>query len=125
MRRSVIERTDRGGTPAYTQRVEPSFVPLARAVELIAARLPRATCDPQALACTVSALVPVYLLEGTTPRQVREAELRGAIFWRHGAEIRFADGRPPIAGVVVTTEAIARVVAILRGAAVQVEALDG
>jgi hypothetical protein len=120
MNPSVRTRTDCGGGAAYTGPVEPSLVPLGRAVEMIAARLPRGRCDLQALACTVSALVPLYTLEGTTLREVREAELQGAIFRRNGTEIRFADGRPPITTLAVTGDAIVRVVEILQGAAIQV-----
>jgi hypothetical protein len=125
MKASVRKRTDASGPATYSGRVEPSFVPLARAVEMIAAQLPRASCDLQALACTVSALVPLYALDGTTPREVRETELHGAIFWRYGAEIRFADGRPPIGSLAVTAKGVARVVQILKGAASQLDDLDG
>lgn len=101
------------------------FIPLSRALQIIAAQVPAVRHDTNALACTVSALVPLFTLEGGQTRPLREAELRGALFMAAGDSVTFADGRAPIAGLAVTSDAVARVIRVLDGAALQVESLHG
>lgn len=97
------------------------FIPLPRALEIIATQLPLAKVDPPLLACTVSALVPVYAVGGGTPRALRESDLRGAVFANSGGAISFADGRRTIDNLAMTSDDITRVIRILQGATLQLE----
>jgi hypothetical protein len=84
--------------------VEESTLSLGRAVELIDA-------------ATVSALVPMLVIENGVARDLSERELHTALFRDGGQEMHFADGRPPIATLAISRDAIARVLRILTGAA--------
>ena len=101
-----------------------SLVPLDRAVELIADAVYRAGTRPlpdlalfDGLANTVSALVPMFVVDGGGAQQLSEAELDRALFRKGGAEMYFADGRAPVVNLAVTSDAIAQVVRILKGSA--------
>jgi hypothetical protein len=68
------------------------------------------------LACTVSVLAPIFVLDGGAwPRRLSELELDKALFRNGGAEMYFVDGRPPIANLAVTRADIAEVIRILKG----------
>jgi hypothetical protein len=102
-----------------------TMVPLTRALEEIAAHV-YAPGEAQApmvrtdlfdgLACTVSVLAAMFVLDGgASPRRLAEQELDKALFRNGGAEMYFVDGRPPIVNLAVTREGIAKVIRILRG----------
>jgi hypothetical protein len=101
------------------------MVSLTRALELIAAQLyasdlgrtPMVRTELfDGLACTVSVLTPLFVLDGaSTARRLSEQELDRALFRKGGTEMYFADGRPPIADLAVTAEGIAKVMRILKG----------
>lgn len=97
------------------------FIPLPRALEIVAARLPPAHYETQALACTMSALVTLYALDGAGARPLEERELSGALFAPGADCVTFANGRPPITGLAVAGDAVERVVRVLQGATLQVE----
>lgn len=117
-----------GASAATVQRPDQahSLVPLVRALEMIADQVYPARRDsrPMArtdlldgLACTVSALVPLFVADGQTSRQLSEAELDKALFRMGGAEMYFTDGRSPMHRLAVTPDGIAKVIRILKGTA--------
>jgi hypothetical protein len=103
-----------------------TMVPLARALELISegvhahgpTGLPVLSTELfDGLACTVSVLAPMFVLDSRDgPRRLSEEVLAKALFRKNGTEIYFVDGRAPIGNLAVTAEGIANVVRILRGA---------
>ena len=97
------------------------FVPLSRALHIIAGQTPGTRCHTQALAGTVSALVTLYALTGGSARPLREAELHGAVFVDGGDSVSFVDGRPPIGDLAVASDAVERVARVLQGATLQLE----
>src|SRR5205814_1604985 len=91
--------------------VEDSLIPLSRAVELIAGQVYQAASRPllspdalNGLAGTVSALIPIFILDGGRVRRLSEVELDKALFRKSGSEMYFPDGRAPIANLAVTSE---------------------
>lgn len=113
-----VSRPAQTATPGETE----SLIPLARAVEIIAAEIYEgdrgASLVPRselldALAYTLSVLSPMFVFE-SPPRQLREAELAGARFRDGGTEMYFSDGRPPTRNVAVTPDGIAKVIRILK-----------
>jgi hypothetical protein len=120
-------RTPQAGIPASTPPASEDkdpLVPLARALEIIALQVyqenagaPGQTSTElfDGLACTVSALVPIFVLDAHAPRQLSERELGKAMFRKRGAEMYFVDGRAPLGNLAVTAEGIAKVIRILKG----------
>ncbi len=103
-----------------------ALIPLVRALDVIAGQICDTASVPvirtelfDGLACTVSALVPLFILDGPALRQLADKELDNALFRKGGAEMYFVDGRPPIHDLVVTPEGIAKVIGILKGSSLQ------
>jgi hypothetical protein len=100
------------------QAVATRLIPLARALEIIAARIPQQVSDASldGLASTVSALVPLFVIDAGEARRLGDEELHKAIFRAQGTELHYVDGRPSIGNLAVTPEGAARVVQVLQGA---------
>jgi hypothetical protein len=99
-----------------------SLVPLARALEIIARRIypatTRALPAPEAfdgIAAIMSALVPMFSIDGARAQRLDDSTLERARFRKAGTEMYFSDGRAPIANLAVTPDAIARVIRVLDG----------
>jgi hypothetical protein len=114
-----LSRLDGSAAPAEAG----SLIPLARAVEVIAAeiygngRSPSLVsrdelCD--ALACTLSALSPMFVLDSQPLRQLSEEEIGNARFRNGGTEMYFCDGRPPMREIAVTADGMAKVIGVLK-----------
>lgn len=96
-----------------------SLIPLARAVELIATEIYR---DNRArsrsdvlddLAYALSVVSPMFVID-SPPRKLREPELAGGRFRNGGTEMHFSDGRSSLREIAVTTDAIAKVIRVLK-----------
>jgi len=102
-----------------------ALIALSRALDIIAKQVPLETFDPPILACTVSALVPLYAVEGAHARPLCETDLRGALFTHSGGAVSFRDGRPTIENLAVASDTVGRVIRVLQGATLQLESSHG
>ena len=80
---------------------------------------PRRTELFDALACTVSALVPIFVVDSQAARPLSEEVVDSSLFRKGGSEMYFVDGRPPIYDLAVTPEAVSKVIGILKGSSQQ------
>ena len=119
-----------GAPPLETQasREKDRLVPLPHALEMIAAQIYQeygASARPRrmelfdALACTVSALVPIFVVDSQAARPLSEEVVDRALFRKGGSEMYFVDGRRPISGLAVTPEGVSKVIGILKGSSQQ------
>jgi hypothetical protein len=101
-----------------------SLVPLPEALERIAERVRIAGDGIPAfirnerfdgLACSVCALVPVYVNQDGAIRALSDDEINKGVFRRGGAQMYFIDGRAALSNLGVTEDAIRRVIATLDG----------
>ena len=119
------------GAPALktqASREKDRLVPLPHALEMIAAQIyqehgasvrPRRTELFDALACTVSALVPIFVVDSQAARPLSEEVVDSSLFRKGGSEMYFVDGRPPIYDLAVTLDGVSKVIGILKGSSQQ------
>src|SRR5258708_12636572 len=79
-----------------------ALIPLVRALDVIAGQICDTASVPvirtelfDGLACTVSALVPLFILDGPALRQLADKELDNALFRKRGPHIYLLAVPPP------------------------------